>query len=84
MSNLRISSAVARRIARLAHRGKRAPQTVLDSALAAGLEYEEWFQREVAKGLTDLDAGKAIPHEQVLRNLARRKTAVARALKKAA
>lgn len=38
----------------------------------------------VAKGLAELDAGKAIPHEQMLRDLARRKTAVARALKKAA
>jgi predicted transcriptional regulator len=57
---------------------------VLDSALAAGLDYEEWFQMAVAKGLAELDAGKAIPHEQMLRDLARRKTAVARALKKAA
>jgi len=83
MSNLRISSAAARRIARLANRGKRAPQTVLDSALTAGLDYEEWFQREVAKGLAELDAGKAIPHERVVIDLARRKAALVRGFKKA-
>jgi predicted transcriptional regulator len=48
---------------------------VLDAALAAGLDYEEWFQREVAKGLAELDAGKALSHEQMLKNQARRKAA---------
>ena len=84
MSRLRISGASARRIARLASRGKLAPQKVLDAALAAGLDYEEWFRREVARGLADLDTGKVVPHEQVLRSLARSKAALARALRKAA
>jgi len=84
MPVLRISNAAARRIARLANHEKRAPQTVLDSALSTGLDYEEWFRREVAKGLADLDAGKTIPHEQVLKRFARRKAALARALAKAA
>jgi predicted transcriptional regulator len=57
---------------------------VLNAALHAGLDYEEWFQRAVAKGLAELDAGKAIPHEQVLKQLARSKAALLRALKKAA
>jgi predicted transcriptional regulator len=56
---------------------------VLDSALTAGLDYEEWFQREVAKGLAELDAGKAIPHERVVIDLARRKAALVRGFKKA-
>ena len=55
MSKLRISSAAARRI--------------LDAALSAGLDYLEWFQREVAKGQADM---------------LRIKTALGRALKKAA
>jgi predicted transcriptional regulator len=83
MSSLRISSAAARRIARLAQRQQRPRQHMLDSALTAGLDYEEWFQSEVAKGLTDLHAGRILSHAKVLKELARRKAAFARALKKA-
>jgi predicted transcriptional regulator len=84
MAGLRIRNAAARRIARLATRRKRAPQKILDSALRAGLDYEEWFQQAVAKGLGELDAGRAVSHAQVLKTLARSKAALARALKKAA
>jgi predicted transcriptional regulator len=84
MSNLRISPAAARRIARLAHRRKRPAQRVLDTALNAGLDYEEWFQAEVAKGLADLDAGRVLSHQRVLKDFARRKATLARTLKKAA
>ena len=84
MPALQIKSVTVRRIARLAARRKRSPQRVLDAALAAGLDYEEWFQREVAKGLAQLDAGKALSHEQMLKNQARRKAAFVRSLAKAA
>jgi predicted transcriptional regulator len=63
MPSRRISSAAARRIARL--------------------DYEEWFQSQVAKGLADLDTGRILSHAKVLKELARRKAAFARALKKA-
>ena len=84
MPALQIKSVTARRIARLAARRRRSPQRVLDAALAAGLDYEEWFQREVAKGLAELDAGKGLSHEQMLKNQARRKAAFVRSLAKAA
>ncbi|MGQ0653842.1 MAG: CopG family transcriptional regulator [Betaproteobacteria bacterium] len=57
---------------------------MLDAALSTGLAYEEWFQREVLKGLSDLDAGRVVSHEQVRRNMARRKAAFVRSLAKAA
>jgi len=84
MSDLRIPNGAARRIARLASRRKRPAQRVLDTALRTGLDYEEWFQREVAKGLGDLNAGRVLSHRRVLNAIARRKAMLARALKKAA
>lgn len=84
MPALQIKSATARRIARLAAQRKRSPQRVLEAALSTGLAYEEWFQREVLKGLSDLDAGKVVSHEQVRRNMARRKAVFVRSLAKAA
>jgi predicted transcriptional regulator len=85
MSKLRISSAAARRIARLASSGGCTPQRVLDSALRTGLDYVEWFQRDVAKGQAAMrSARKAVSPEQVLKKLTRIKAALARALKKAA
>ena len=84
MAELRISSTAARRIARIAARVKRPQQRVLEDALKAGLEYEEWFLAAGAKGLADLDPGRTVSHQQAVKNLARRKAALARTLKKAA
>ena len=84
MPELWISTTVARRIARVAARVKRPQRRVLEDALNAGLDYEMWFGRAIAKGLADLDAGRTVSHRQVLSNLARRKAAFARTLKKAA
>ena len=85
LSKFRISNAAARRIARLAKSGGRTPQRVLDAALRAGLDYVQWFQRDVAKGRAVMhSARKAVSPEQVLKNLTRIKAALARALKKAA
>jgi predicted transcriptional regulator len=74
----------ARRIARLAKSGGRTPQRVLDAALRAGLDYLEWFQREVAKGQADMLNARKQARKQARRNLARIKTQLARALRKAA
>jgi predicted transcriptional regulator len=84
MSDLRISNAAARRIGRLARKGKRPPQRILDAALETGLDYHEWFVEQVKKGVAELNAGKVLSHRSVLKELARRKAAFARALKKAA
>jgi predicted transcriptional regulator len=84
MANLRIPSAAAKRVARLAERRKRSAQRVLDSALRSGLDYEEWFERSVAAGLADLANGKVLTHQRVLKAMATRKARLARALKKAA
>jgi predicted transcriptional regulator len=84
MSDLRISNAAARRIGRLARKGGRPAQRILDAALETGLDYHEWFQTQVKKGLTELNAGRVLSHRSVLSELARRKAAFARALKKPA
>ncbi|HYL23251.1 MAG TPA: hypothetical protein VEV21_02545, partial [Burkholderiales bacterium] len=75
MSSLRISSAAARRIERIARKGRRQPQQVLESALDTGLDYHEWFHSQVKEGLTELAAGKALSHTRMLKELARRKAA---------
>jgi hypothetical protein len=63
MSNLRISNAAARRIARLAKSGGCTPQRVLDAALKAGLDHVQWFQREVAMAQAEmLNARKRLKH----------------------
>jgi predicted transcriptional regulator len=84
MPDLRIPSSAARRITRIAQRRRHRKERVLAVALKAGLDYEEWFEMQVKKGLSDLKAGRVLTHADVLKSIARRKAMLARALKKAA
>jgi predicted transcriptional regulator len=41
------------------------------SSVANYLDHDEWFKREVDKGLSSLDDGKSVSHEEVLRQMER-------------
>jgi predicted transcriptional regulator len=50
--------------------GKGATQ-VVQELVANYLDHYEWFKREVKKGLSSLDNGKSISHEEVRRQMER-------------
>jgi len=81
-SALSLSAHMSRRIAKLADEAGRTPQEMLKLVLRDGVEYCEYVVRSVNEGLTDLDAGRAVSHEQLTARLAKRR--VARRAKKAA
>ena len=50
--------------------GKGANQ-VVQELVANYLDHDEWFKREVNKGLSSLDDGKSVSHEEVRRQMER-------------
>jgi predicted transcriptional regulator len=50
--------------------GKGANQ-VVQELVANYLDHDEWFKREVKKGLSSLDDGKFVSHEEVRRQMER-------------
>jgi len=50
--------------------GKAADQVVLE-LIADYLDHDEWFRKEVQKGLASLDSGKFVSHEEVGRRIKR-------------
>jgi predicted transcriptional regulator len=50
--------------------GKGAGQ-VVQELVANYLDHDEWFRREVQRGLASLDAGKFVSHEEVRRQMER-------------
>lgn len=48
--------------------GKRANQ-VVQELVADYLDHNEWFRREVQKGLVSLDSGKFVSHDEVGRQM---------------
>ena len=50
--------------------GKGANQ-VVQELVANYLDHDEWFKREVKKGLSSLDDGKSVSHEEVRRQMER-------------
>ena len=61
-----LTPAHKRRLARLAREAGCEPQDLLDDVLKFGFDFVEQDIRETGKGIAELEAGKGIPHGQVM------------------
>jgi len=68
----RITGDLDTRLARLAELTDRSKSWHVERALEAYLEHELAFVEAVAEGVADLDAGRTIPHEEVMAEMLRR------------
>jgi len=50
--------------------GKQADQ-IVQELVASHLDHDEWFRKEVGKGLAPLDRGKSVSHEEVRNQMER-------------
>jgi predicted transcriptional regulator len=57
------------RLERIASQNGKRPDEVVRELVASYLEHDEWFKREVGKGLASLDQGKSVSHEDVRRQM---------------
>ena len=62
---------VEARLARIASEAGKAPNQLVQELVADYLDHDEWFKREVQKGLASLDSGKFVLHEEVGRQIER-------------
>jgi predicted transcriptional regulator len=62
---------VETRLSRIASEAGKAPNEVVQELVADYLDHDEWFRREVQKGLASLDSGKSVSHEEVGRQIER-------------
>ncbi len=53
------------KLTRIASEAGKAANQVLQELVADYLDHDEWFKREVQKGLASLDSGKFVSHEEV-------------------
>jgi predicted transcriptional regulator len=67
--SVRLDSGVRKRLANLAAQSKRSESFLAAKAIAAYVETDEWQRQEIAAGIRDLDAGRTVPHEQVVQAL---------------
>ena len=50
---------------RIAAQQGRAPESLVNEAIERFVGYDEWFIRQVEKGLAQLERGETLEHEQV-------------------
>lgn len=53
------------KLTRLATEAGRAPETLVHEAVERLVDYDEWFLREVDKGLAAADRGELVEHDAV-------------------
>lgn len=69
---LRVSPDVEARLARLAAERGLNTEAVIQEAILKLLDYDEWFVREVDKGLAAADGGEFVEHDDVGKLINRR------------
>ena len=62
---------VEARLAKIASEAGKAASQVVQELVASYMDHDEWFKREVQKGLDSLDSGKFVSHEEVGRQIER-------------
>ena len=63
--SIRLDPKMKKRLEGLAKRSKRSKSFLAAEAIAAYVEAEEWQLSETRSGLTDLDEGRTLGHENV-------------------
>ena len=61
---------VEARLARIASEAGKSADQVVQELVTGYLNHDDWFKREVQKGLASLDDGKFVSHEEVGRQIA--------------
>ena len=67
--SVRLNAGVKRRLENLAAKSRRSESFLAAKAIAAYIEIDEWQRQEIAKGIKDLDAGRTVSHEEIVREL---------------
>jgi predicted transcriptional regulator len=68
---LRLTPELAARLSRLAAQQGREVQALAQESIERLVDYDEWFIREVEKGLASADRGETLTHEEVGERLER-------------
>jgi len=62
---LTLSAELQAKLARMAQERGTTPQKLAREAIQRLVDYDDWFVREVEKGLAQIDRGQTLTHEEV-------------------
>ena len=62
---VRFAPAVEAKLTRLAAQTGRVAEELVNEAVERLVDYDEWFVREVEKGLAQIEQGQLVDHEEV-------------------
>jgi predicted transcriptional regulator len=74
-TTIRMNGRTLKRVDGLAHAMSRSRAWVINKAVERYLDYEEWFVSEVKQALKEVEAGKLVEHEAVVRAWERKRAA---------
>ena len=69
-----LSADLQAKLARIAHERRTNPEALAQEAIERLVDYDDWFMREVGKGLAQIERGETLSHEEVGARLAQRLT----------
>jgi predicted transcriptional regulator len=70
-----LPQSVIKRLEKLATNSRRSPDSIINAAVKERIEYEEWFDKQVAAGTADVKAGRVISYAEAVSKLERARNA---------
>jgi RHH-type transcriptional regulator, rel operon repressor / antitoxin RelB len=67
--SVRLNASVKKRLENLAAQSRRSESFLAAKAITDYVDVDEWQRQEIAKGINDLDAGRTVSHEEIVREL---------------
>lgn len=74
-TTIRMEGRTLKRVDGLAHAMSRSRAWVINQAVERYLDYEEWFVGEVKQALKEVETGKVVDHEAVVKRWERKRAA---------
>ena len=71
MTTIRVDNRTLKRVDGFARANNRSRNWVINQAVEHFIDYDKWFAREVKAGLRDVELGRVVDHEEIVKKLER-------------
>jgi|GEM_PF-4398670 len=72
MNTVTLPQSLIRRLEKISANSRHTPQSIIKQAITEKLDYEEWKLKQIDAGLSDLEAGRVISHDEMIVKIGRK------------
>jgi predicted transcriptional regulator len=72
MNTVTLPQSLIKRLEKISANSRHTPQSIIKQAITEKLDYEEWKLKQIDAGLSDLEVGRVISHDEMIMKIERK------------